>query len=209
VCEGGKTEPNYFAAMIRYHRLNTVSLDDGRQLDVSVHGAAGVTLSLVEYAEQQQRSEHERFHEIWCVFDQDDFPDDDFDNAIAKTRDHEFFRAAWSNEAFELWYVLHFQYLNSSPAGSGGTARAYYIDRLHELLQPLGRDKYQKNDGSLYELLGDDRRKDALRNARRLREEYPPGTPYHECKPSTTVDELVQRLLSYAPESLTEPEHNE
>jgi hypothetical protein len=35
----------------------------------------------------------------------DSFPDDDFDNAVAKTRGHDFLSAGWSNEAFELWYV--------------------------------------------------------------------------------------------------------
>jgi hypothetical protein len=35
VCEGEKTEPNYFRALIAYHRLNTVFVDtdEGRQLE--------------------------------------------------------------------------------------------------------------------------------------------------------------------------------
>jgi hypothetical protein len=201
VCEGEKTEPNYFNALIRYHRLNTVFVDQGRQLEVTVDGVGRVTRSLVEDAEQRQGRGVDGYHEIWCVFDKDSFPDDDFDNAVAKTRGHEFLRAAWSNEAFELWYVLHFEYLNTAPTRGRGVVRNYYIERLHTLLRSLGRDRYHKNDESLYELLGASRRDQAVRNARRLLNEYPDGTACHACKPATTVHELVERLLSYAPET--------
>lgn len=203
VCEGEKTEPNYFRGLIEYHRLNTVFLDNGHQLEVTIDGAGRATRSLVEYAARQQRRGRDHYHEIWCVFDQDSFPADDFDNAIARTRNHEYLRAAWSNEAFELWYVLHFEYLNSAPQREG-KPRAYYIERLHTLLQSLGREKYRKNDDTLYALLGEKRRDEARRRARKLMTEYPAGTPCHACKPGTAVHELVERLLSYAPETRIE-----
>jgi hypothetical protein len=75
VCEGEKTEPNYFRALIAYHRLNTVFVDtdEGRQLEVTVNGTGFNTLSLVNYAEQKQRRDVDGYHEIWCVFDKGQF----------------------------------------------------------------------------------------------------------------------------------------
>lgn len=34
------------------------------------------------------------------------------------------FFAAWSNESFELWYYLHFQYLDT------GISRSQYIEKI-------------------------------------------------------------------------------
>jgi hypothetical protein len=75
------------------------------------------------------------------------------------------------------------------------------MKQLDTLLKPLGRNKYHKNDPTLYELLGEVRRRDALRNAHRLMKQYSDGAACHERKPATTIYELVERLLSYAPEA--------
>ena len=128
VCEGKETEPNYFQSIIDFHRLNTVALQ------LEVHGAGRSTLSLTEYAITLQKKGSERYAQIWCVFDKDDFKPDAFDNAIARTKNHAFLRTAWSNEAFELWYILHFQYLDSAPGYAAGKARDYYKARLNDLL---------------------------------------------------------------------------
>ena len=134
VCEGEETEPNYFKALIRFHHLNG-HVQNGAMLHLEVDGTGRNTKSLVEYAERQQGKGADRFDEIWCVFDKDSFPDDLFDNAIRKTENISYLHAAWTNKSFELWYILHFQYLNSSPAGSGGRPRDYYMDRLDTLLK--------------------------------------------------------------------------
>ena len=194
VCEGKATEPNYFQAIIDAHRLNTVAVQ------VEVLGAGRNTLSLMDYALSLQKTGPDRYSQIWCVFDKDDFKADAFDNAIARTECHPVLRAAWSNEAFELWYVLHFQYLDAAPGHAAGAARAYYNARLGTLLRPLGRGEYEKNDPTLYTLLGPQRLQTATEYARRLLAFHPSGTPRHRCLPATTVHELVALLLSYAPE---------
>lgn len=206
VCEGAKTEPGYFRGLIRTHRLNAVVLDDAREVNIEVDGAGRSTKSLVEYAESRQLAGRDRYMEIWCVFDKDDFPDDAFDNAIAKTREHPFLRAAWSNESFELWYVLHFQYLDSAPARSGGKAREYYVDQLEKHLRQLRGNGYTKNDPQLDATLGDQRRTTAIQRARTLGLQYANDTPCHKRKPATRVYELVERLLSYAPETIPKVE---
>lgn len=200
VCEGAETEPNYFNALVRVHRLNTVQVSE-RQLDINAVGVGKNTRSLVEEALSRQGQGPNRYAEIWCVFDKDDFPADNFDNAIARARNHPFLRVAWSNEAFELWYVLHFEYLDTSPAYGAGKPRHHYAKRLDALLRPLDYAEYDKADPTLYERLGPARLQEAIRNARRLRAVYPDETPAHRCKPATTVYELVEKLLSFAPEA--------
>jgi hypothetical protein len=194
VCEGEQTEPNYFQAIIDFHRLNTVILQ------VEVIGAGRGALSLTKYALDLQKKGVDRYAQIWCVFDKDDFKADAFDNAISRAEGHSFLRVAWSNEAFELWYVLHFQYLDAAPGYAAGPARDYYKARLTDLLRPLGRAKYEKNDPTLYAALGPKRLQTAISFARRLQAFHPAGIPCHRCIPATTVHELVELLLSYAPE---------
>ena len=62
-----------------------------------------------------------KFDRVWVVFDKDDF--NDFNEAIALAG-RKGFMAGWSNEAFELWYLLHFVYLDSA------ISRADYITKL-------------------------------------------------------------------------------
>ena len=198
VCEGKQTEPNYFQAIINAHGLNTVTA-----LQVDVVGAGRSTLSLTEYALSLQKKGASRYAQIWCAFDKDDFKADAIDNAIRRAEGHSFLRVAWSNEAFELWYVLHFQYLDSAPGHAAGRARDYYTARLTDLLRPLGYSKYEKNDPTLYVSLGPQRLQTAISFARRLQAFHPAGTPCHQRIPATTVHELVGLLLSYAPEHQT------
>ena len=88
-------------------------------------------------------------------------------------------------ECFELWYILHFEYLTS------GISRKQYCERLNRL---IGK-KYEKRDQEMYDLLLD-KQNTALRNAKKLLENYNPRTPANN-NPSTTVHLLVQELNKY------------
>ena len=97
-------------------------------------------------------------------------------------------RCAWSNEAFELWYLLHFEYRNT------GMTRTEYEYRLTEHLG----SPYQKNAEDMFERLenlGD--RGLASGRAEQLRGHYDTATPYHAQNPCTKVDKLVGRLLRF------------
>lgn len=48
----------------------------------------------------------DKYNEIWCVFDKDDFSD--FDEAIKRTNNYNNIFCAFSNEAIEYWFVLYF-----------------------------------------------------------------------------------------------------
>ena len=101
VCEGERTEPRYLEAF------------PVTSLTVEVHGTGRNTLSLVEEAARLHRKK--RFDKVWCVFDRDSFPKEAFNAALQKARTLGF-EVAWSNECFEVWYLLHFAYLNPCPA---------------------------------------------------------------------------------------------
>ena len=111
VCEGTKTEPNYFKSIKSTFPNNTVET-----YDINIKGTGSSTLKIVDIAislRNQSSAEYNKdFDEVWVVFDKDDFPESDFNNSIHKANSNGI-KLAWSNEAFELWYILHFQYRNT------------------------------------------------------------------------------------------------
>ena len=171
VCEGEKTEPEYF----RSFRVTTSI--------VTVYGVGANTNALVEVAISLQKREGP-FEQVWCVFDRDSFPSGHFKNAISEARRNNI-QVAYSNEAFELWYVLHFDYLDAA------VDRYHYVDRLSTLLGV----KYQKNSATMYDTLLP-RQQQAIRNAEKLLATYDPSDPEKD-KPSTTVHLLAQELNRY------------
>jgi len=171
VCEGKKTEPKYF------ERFRVPGLV------VRIEGIGMNTLRLVDEA-MKTRNDGE-YDQVWCVFDKDDFPIDHFENAIKRAIDNGM-HVAYSNQAFELWYVLHFEYLNSAI-----DRRAY----MEKLSFHLGFE-YKKNDPNIYEVLKC-KIETAIRNAERLMQEYQPPHPGID-DPSTTVYQLVKALQEQA-----------
>jgi hypothetical protein len=172
VCEGMKTEPYYF----RSFRVPKAV--------VSVQGAAGDPTRLVNTA--NNLAQEEEYDQIWCVFDRDEgaWTAENFNNALQNAKTYGF-DVAYSNECFELWYILHFQFLNT------GLPRSDYEDKLSELLST----KYRKNDPTIYQqLLG--KQSIAIKHAQKLLETYDRPNPERD-NPSTTVHLLVQALNKF------------
>jgi RloB-like protein len=172
VCEGKKTEPNYF----RSFRVpqNVAEID--------VQGFGYNPSKLVDRA--KELTEQEEYDQVWCVFDRDSWTPQDFNNAIESAA-NQGFMVAYSNEAFELWYVLHFEFLNS------GIPRDDYPQKLNLL---LGR-KYKKNSETIYDELFD-KQTIAIRNAINLLKQYDPHIPSKD-NPCTTVHLLVHELNKF------------
>jgi hypothetical protein len=169
VCEGAKTEPHYFAS---FH-VNTQVKPVGR-------GPLAVVDAAVRLRDEGDYRDP-LFDHVWCVFDRDDVPADDFNTAIALAR-KEGLGVAYSNEAFELWYLLHFQYVDT------GISRHDYITKLSQLLG----HPYRKNSPDVVREL-ENRQPSAIANARRLLAQYDPPNPAFD-NPSTTVHLLVEAL---------------
>jgi hypothetical protein len=169
VCEGMKTEPQYFESF---------------RLSVHVESVGRGALEVVETAirlRDEGDYRHPLLDYVWCVFDRDDVPADDFNAAIALAR-KEGLGAAYSNEAFELWYLLHFHYVDT------GISRLDYIAKLSLLLG----HPYRKNSPAIGREL-EKRQPTAIANARRLLAQYDPPNPALD-NPSTTVHLLVEEL---------------
>ncbi len=184
VCEGTMTEPYYFKSLVNNH-VSTV-----REEDIKGEGMA--TIALVDKTskirDELERKNAMSFDRVWVVFDKDDF--NDFNEAIEKASSLGF-HSAWSNEAFELWYYLHFEYLVI------GISRSDYIKKLELILKDKTGNKnyrYKKGDTGIYALLQQYGNENlAKRYAKRLRDLYE-GTDYAKHKPCTTVDILVEEL---------------
>ncbi len=172
VCEGEQTEPNYF-------RKFRVPKQVAR---VDVHGLGANTESLVRRAVGLR--DEDEYDQVWCVFDRDSFKVESFNAALALAA-REGIQVAYSNEAFELWYLLHFHYFNT------GMSRADYGGKLTALLG----FKYEKNSDAIFDALWSSRAT-ALRNAEKLLASYPVPRPASD-NPSTTVHRLVRELLRF------------
>lgn len=167
VCEGIRSEPNYF----RSFRVVSAA--------IKVVGLGVNTRGLVEKAIELSRDED--YNQIWCVFDRDSFPIEHFNAALALA-DHHQIKVAYSNEAFELWYLLHFHFYHTA------LVRSEYVGKLSELLGM----PYRKNLENIYEQLKP-HQETALKNAKRLLSQYRPLNPTI-ANPSTTVHLLVEQL---------------
>lgn len=103
ICEGKNTEPEYFKSFpIASATVKTIGLGASKKYLVDC---------AVEFAKEYKE------YEIWCVFDLDIAPDnlklkDDFNLAITYAK-HKGFQVAYSNDAFELWLVLHYKIIDA------------------------------------------------------------------------------------------------
>ena len=178
ICEGTVTEPNYFKSF----RVPT------NVIQIDVIGLGRNPSQVVKKAQElkTQKGYEEELDQVWCVFDRDNWTDQDFNKAI-QDASNAGFSIAYSNEAFELWYVLHFCYLNT------GVNRQQYQNQLDRYLGC----PYQKNSDNMYEKLLD-RQNQALKNADKLLKTYLQKNPATE-NPSTTVHLLVKELNKFIP----------
>lgn len=196
VCCGEETEYNYFTKAGEIIKENYTSIT-GVNFDVVVDAVDPLNMAKnVEERFKKSKKRGQQYHQIWVVFDKDDFKKDNFDNAVNRIntlnemyRNEEVsFHALWSNECIELWFVLHFIYLTSN------ILRTDYINKLNDLLE----EKYQKNDKDLFDKI---KRKngsidDAIRYAKKLASVNEGKTPSNSV-PATMVYEFFETYREY------------
>lgn len=190
VTEGTKTEPNYLNGMVDAICRN---YGEAARRQFKIIGGGDNTLNLLKKAEKHQRNEGDGYQHVWIIYDQDDFPACNFDNTWDRCEalNEQFeggirYHAIWSNECVELWFLLHFDYLDTA------IGRDQYRDILSER---LGR-RYDKTDETLFDALLP-RMRCAVKNAKLLMSRYPEGTPPSQCVPGTNFYELVEYLEAY------------
>ncbi|HEY4288406.1 MAG TPA: RloB family protein [Puia sp.] len=192
VCEGVQTEPNYFEAF--KERLPKGVLTS---CHIEIEGAGQNTESLVDETirliNAWSSETGRQIDKAWVVFDRDSFKAQQFNNAVQRCSvEKPEIGCAWSNEAFELWYLLHLIYFDTS------IRRTEYQRMLEEQLSTkMGENfKYTKNSKNMYILLnqyGDVNF--AIENAMRLEQQWDGQTNYANQNPCTRVHHLVKELL--------------
>lgn len=196
VCEGENTEPSYF----RQFKMPTVNI-------VPI-GTGCNTVSLIQEAEKLQKEnikkskkgEGVKYNEIWCVFDKDDFPDNNFNGAITSA-EKKGLKVAYSNQSFEYWFILHFE------GHQGGSMdRKDYNTKINSYIKPF-KVTYDGNGNKkvtedFFNLLngvannGTKRVNLAIERARRnhqmhIQDSHTPA----QSESCTTVYELVESIL--------------
>lgn len=182
ICEGEKTEVNYFKAFAV-----------PKKIEVMVQGEGKNSSSLVNKAIQiiDNLKQDDSFDQIWCVFDKDNCSKEQFNQAERLAKEQNI-KIAYSNEAFEIWFILHFQYLDIA------TSRSEYLKILTTQMKKYGllneKEKYAKNREDMYEKLKP-YQTTAITNAAKLIQDRDEAKKHpFDANPSTTVQELVQEL---------------
>lgn len=184
VCEGERTEPLYFNYFKNFLPKNFIET-------IEVTGEGDNTINIVKKAillrdERNRNVLLPKFNEVWAVYDKDDFPAKRYNQAVSLAK-QESIQSGHSNQSFELWYVLHFQYLTSA------SHRSSYIKIL---TKQLGF-KYEKDDINVVKHLFENCNvKQAIKWAKKLEKMHVGKTPSLSC-PSTNVYKLVEILNKY------------
>ncbi|HNW52466.1 MAG TPA: RloB family protein, partial [Prolixibacteraceae bacterium] len=187
-CEGENTEPEYFRSFKVNTETKVTAIGLGRSKTALVEKAIEL-LNREKLLKRQANYDSDR--QLWVVFDYD-FRGDaneaaDFNNAINLAQSKGI-RVAYSNDNFELWFVLHYQYQTAA-----ATRYDYYRTLSDKLKCNYEEDgKTKEFSKSLYDIFLNDQPK-AIQHARRLYEEKK-GETFSNQNPCTTVFQLVEEL---------------
>lgn len=176
VCEGSRTEPQYFGQLKQLRRLRTVRVVSATPSDLT-----GVKRAVREAVILALGSD-----EVWCVVDDDERREDiaslrEYLKRIQARKPSVRVCLALSMPCFEYWLLLHFEYTTRAFLGTPGRSACRRV--ISELKRHL--PDYEKNDPRLFVHL-QERLPAAVARAKRGRAE---GSSF------TDVGELVGRLL--------------
>ncbi len=146
-CEDEVSEPNYFNYFKTDKiKINTITKQRSMMSNVlsAVHHCK--THGLFEQIEDDFHLKDSGL-QVWCVFDRDkgaegkSIPEGntEFDEAI-RTAEGKGIKVAWSNDAFELWILLHFEEITIDDIAYQERIACY--DRLTEIFNALPNNEY-------------------------------------------------------------------
>lgn len=185
VCEGEKTEPEYFSDLIISQKISAASV-------IEVTGDCGSSpKSVVEHAYERYREEHARgvpYDTVYCVFDKDSHSC--YQEALQRLQDlhpKAVFIAVNSVPCFEFWLLLHFTY--STKAYGNQKGKSSGAQMLSELKRYMPEYE-KKNKGVFTQLFS--RLETAINNSDRVNAAaLKSGTD----NPTTKINTLVTSLL--------------
>ena len=183
VCEGEKTEPNYFNELVNYYKLNSAN--------VEIDGTCGSSpKSVLERAEKLTKLELDKgdgYDRVYCVFDKDSHQTyDETIKRISLKKPSKLFYLGVSIPCFEYWLLLHFKYSTKPYQAAGNSSIANEVLRELKTVFPA----YTKGCESTFITLIDQiefAKQNAIRAAKSAKENYTDN-------PSTHIHELVEYL---------------
>lgn len=188
VTEGTDTEPAYFGAI-----QEIVNKDYPEKIQLKVFGVGDNTVSLFEKAKRLAKENPNGYRHVWIVYDTDDFPAEHIDRVgqlcTENSMDEIEYHPVWSNQCIELWFLLHFGFMQSD------IHRREYWPKLTECLKKIGAGEYAKNRTDMYYILRP-YMDTAIANAKSL-DVINYGKLPSKAAPGTKVYELVERLRMY------------
>jgi hypothetical protein len=188
VTEGTETEPPYFNAMGAVINKNYPD-----RINVKVEGEGDNTLNLYLKAKSLAKQSANGYRHVWVVYDTDDFPAAHIDETArlceAGSNDETTYHAIWSNQCVELWFLLHFSFMQSD------LHRNEYWPKLTDILKSLGEGEYHKNRDDMYRILYPYMGA-AIANAQKL-ERINKGKMPSKSAPGTMIHSLVKKLKPY------------
>lgn len=163
------------------------------RIQLGVHGAGDNTLSLFQKAKNMAAASANGYKHVWVVYDTDDFPAGHINKTaelcVSESNEETTYHAIWSNQCIELWFLLHFSFMQSD------LHRTFYWPKLTEILTSQGLGEYEKNRTDMYQILFPyiDA---AIANAEKL-DRINGGKLPSASSPGTKVYELVKKLKPY------------
>ncbi len=153
VLQGEVTESNYLLTLAGICGTSHIEIT----LDGNLVGSD--PLKLAHYTLNRYK-DTPYFDQVYCLFDRDTFPQDNFDNALIKfseiqQRENEraaseeeeprIFKAIVSNPCFELWLIQHFQYFSKPPCSGTDKSPCNQISKALEEIIRKDRSKPKFN----------------------------------------------------------------
>ena len=188
VSEGERTEPYYFKSV-----CDIVNKKFRNRIHLDVKGEGNNTINLFYKAKRRAAASSNGYKHVWIVYDKDEFPADNFNKVISlcdeNSNSETTYHAVWSNQCIEVWFLLHFCYLQSA------IDRKDCFAKLNEFLNKTCGKKYYKKQSKIFEILypymGT-----AIQNAEKL-DKINQGRLPSECNPGTKVYMLIKLLKPY------------
>lgn len=191
VCEGTKTEPNYFNELVAslgiHPQTVKIAPNNGSSPDRIVEHA----LKLYD----DDALGGDSFDKVFCVFDRDMHTT--FDAAVQRIHDlkradkSKPFEAITSSPCFEYWLLLHFG-LTDQPFHAAGK-KSVCDNLVVQLRKKPGFKHYNKGQQGVYALLKGEKTASAIAAARQVRQG---AEATGQKTPLTHVDTLVGALLA-------------
>lgn len=193
ITEGTDTEPAYFGAMKDI--INSAYPD---RIQLNIYGAGNNTLNLFQKAKQMAAASANGYKHVWIVYDTDDFPAEHINKTaelcVTESTEETTYHAIWSNQCIELWFLLHFSFMQSN------LHRSSYWPKLTEILSSQGLGEYGKNRTDMYKILFP-YMDAAITNAEKL-DKINEGKLPSDAAPGTKVYKLIKKLKPYLTEAM-------